>query len=231
MKEFFYCECKISRNNAWFIVLNELLTPELIYTTQMAQDYALRNKNKIIINAGLFNTRTSEPNGQLIIQNKIIGIDAVVESDMGAPIGANECYPLIIDDGKMFVASTNRLSDKNEPDILEKYKFAVCGWGNVIEDGKDAHIYDYEIRWGKDSKARQVVGYLRDGRTFILTCQKAYYKDIVAFLLKNEAMFAYSLDGGKSTKLFINGEQINGFCFGYKGRKYIPTLLQWGLNI
>lgn len=231
MKELFYSEIKISSNNAWFVVIDKDVKPKVVYTDLSTQEYAQRNKNKVIINAGLFNTRTLEPNGQLIIDNKSINGDIIVESDMGNYIGINQCYPLIINDGNMFVVSDNRLSLTNISKNLEKYNFAVCGWGLLIQDGIDFELYEKEKRWGKECKARQIIGYLDNGCGFCLTCKNAYYKDIVKFLLNNRAKFAYSLDGGRSTKLVIDGEQINKFWFGYKGRKYIPTLIEWNLDI
>ena len=221
---------KISKSDAWFVQFDSPTNyPKLVATISPIKKYANFYRNKIIINAGLFNTFSQEPNGQVIIDKLTIN-DGIVEDDMGAKINNEECYPLVVDNNIMKILAPNRFSVLNSVENLKQYQYSVCGWGLVIYNGADAKLYEKEIRWGKAKKARQIVGYKKNNHPFILTCRNAKYIDIVNFLLENDVEFAYSLDGGRSTKLFIDGKQINSFTFGSKGRKYIPTLLEFDIS-
>ena len=191
-------------------------------------EYAKEHPTSIIINAGLFNV-DGTANGQVIINKKDKSLTSLVLDDQGKLISKYECYPLIINNGNLFCIDQNRFSYKNFPKYLCNYDYAVCGWGALYEDGiKNENFIINEWRHGKKIKSRQIIGQLKNKNYFIFTCEKASYRYIFKFLEKKEVDFAYSLDGGRSTKLIIGGKQLNKVAFFSKtARPKIPNFIEF----
>lgn len=222
---------RISNHNAYFVVINKkYYSIKLVSLKEKISKYAIKHLDSIFINAGLFKIISKKAKGQFIINHQDYSIENYIEKDKYKKVGDKECYPLIINNNELFTLSHDRKDQLNNSKNLTNYDYAVCGWGTLIENNHTIDIESNEIIHGKKCKARQIIGILRNGNYFILTCEKAYYKDIITYLITKKVKFAYSLDGGHSTKLIIDGKQINYFKFNRKGRKYIPSVIEFKLQ-
>ncbi len=97
----------------------------------------------------------------------------------------------------------------------------------LYENGVKQDFIDKDLRWGNARVPRQIVGHLKNGDYFILTCENAYYKDIYAFLEDKDIEFAYSLDGGRSIKLFIDGKRLNSYPIPIGIKYFIPSGIEF----
>jgi len=217
----------VSNEKAYYVVVpKEKYNLTIVYLRkEKAKKYAKNNKDSIIINAGLFNMVKKVPLGQLVIDHKDESVTSYIENDNGVAISAKECYPMLVDDSFNIVSdSYDRASVENKSENLaKKYKYAVCGWGLLYDNFEKTNFIEDEIRWGKDQKRRQIIGQLENGDYFILTCDNAYYKDIYSFLEDKKVKIAYSLDGGRSSKLYINSKQLNKKSL----RGFVPTIVEF----
>ena len=147
-------------------------------------------------------------------------VEDIVRDDNGHPISDKECYPLLIDAMGNMKTYQNRHSSENKISaILNTCEYAVCGFGTILENGKDAELYDNEIRWSNKRKKRQVIGIDKDDNYFIISFASASYREMYDMLSKENAKFAYCLDGGRSTELVVAGYQLNPVYIGLHGRK------------
>ncbi|MBU5481723.1 phosphodiester glycosidase family protein [Blautia sp. MSJ-19] len=213
-----------------------------------ALDYAKREKTAFCVNASLFNTNTSKPEGQLVIN----GVDktayktdssgkkyAWMDSDMGTAISDTECYPLCIDaNGKLSTPYTDRKTDAAQPSALIEagYKYAVTAWGTIIDNYKSTTADTWDEIVHKDKKVvRQVIGQFQNGDYFVcsfdgikgaVTVNEAGmdYDTIATFLISKGVRFAYSLDGGGSCETTIGDRQINPIFEGSTGRKVATVI-------
>jgi exopolysaccharide biosynthesis protein len=197
-----------------------------------------------------------KPEGQLVIN----GVDkttyktdsggnqyAWMDDDMGSPISDKECYPLLIDaNGDLSCyASENRKAAENQPAaiISAGYKYAVTGWGMIVNSFTDDDLqHDEIVHSGK--YIRQAIGQFQNGDYFVLSCDKTgysgataptsheagvTYSDLATFLINKGAKFAYSLDGGGSCETVIGKRQVNPIFDGIVGRA-VPTVIYWSAD-
>lgn len=221
---------KISDYRAFFVVLDkECYKPRILSLNERIGTYARKNKSSVIINGGLFNVRGRTPRGQFVIDGVDLTTDSPISSDKGKPIGDEECYPMVIDhDDRFLTTSHDRTSPLNEGGyIASHYKSAICGWGVLYENGVNQDFISKDAIWGNKRVPRQIVGHLKNGDYFILTCENAYYKDIYSFLDDKDIEFAYSLDGGRSIKLFINGKRLNSYPIPIGIRYLLPSGIEF----
>lgn len=218
--------------------------------------FAKREHTSIAINAGLFNTITRKPEGQLVIN----GVDKTVyktdaqtgaqyawmDDDMGSPISERECYPLLIDGaGNLSCLSEDRTAAENQPAALitAGYKYAVTGWGMLINNYTDDDLSTDEIVH-QVPHIRQIIGQYQNGDYFVFCNDRtgyhgatapqtneagASYADISAFLIGRGVKFAYSLDGGGSTETVLGSRQVNPIFDGTAGR-LVPTVIYWSAD-
>ena len=221
-----------------------------------ALTFAKREHTSVAINAGLFNTNTKKPEGQLVIG----GVDRTVyktdaqtgdpyawmDDDMGTAIGAHECYPLLIDGtGSLSCVSEDRTAAENQPAALiaAGYRYAVTGWGMLINNYTDDGLSTDEIVH-QGAYIRQIIGQFQNGDYFVFCCDKtgysgatapqsheagASYADISAFLIGRGVKFAYSLDGGGSCETVLGSRQVNPIFDGTAGRA-VPTVIYWSAD-
>lgn len=213
--------------------------------------YAKQFNVPFCINAGLFTAgqNNDRPLGALVIN----GVDkswytgnngtTCYLAEEGV-IGENECYPLLIDaDGKLSIADTDKRAEANTPAsiIAAGYKYAVSGWGLIIQNGVSADLDTYELKH-KGKYTRQVVGQFENGDYFTMSVMAktgnlnseiekgCNYASIASFLIeKKGAIFAYGLDGGASTSVILGKRSVSPILKNTDGRA-LGTLLAWTKN-
>ena len=197
-----------------------------------ALTFAKRENSIFTMNAGLFNTGTLQPVGQTIIDG-VSYVNEPMTDDMGSPISDVECYPLCIDGEGNLSASYPRSVDTADM-IADGVKYAVTGWGKIIDDFKPcADTVNNEIVHS-ETYVRQVIGQFQNGDYFVCTVDKSRghvqneagltYEDLAQLLMDKGVKFAYSLDGGGSAETVIGVRQINPIYEGTAGRA-VPTVI------
>lgn len=202
----------------------------------------------LTINAGLFNIYSNTPQGQTIIDGRVI-TNNPMKDDIGDPISPNtECYAMTIDVGGMFDfakhedGSPYRTIDAEL--LLEQGAYdVITGWGCIVYDGKsvvelnpanvNASTIFYE-QVHRKKVAHQVIGQDRAGNYYILSTNDVesgygfglYYDECAEIMLNAGATFAYMLDGGDSVSTIINGEMATVNYFEDFG-KPVPTVISF----
>lgn len=202
-----------------------------------ALNFAKRENTMFVLNAGLFNTQTMQPQGQVII-NGVSKTNTIMTDDMGSPISEDECYPLCIDANGDLSAPYERSIDTATM-IADGVKYAVTAWGQFIENfaKADSSKYNEIVHAGK--YIRQTIGQFQTGDYFVCTvdCNRGSisneagmtYDTLADLLISKGVKFAYSLDGGGSAETVIGKRQINPIFEGDSGRA-VPTVIYFDVE-
>lgn len=172
----------------------------------------------IICNGGLFDVKAKEPLGQTIIENKVIN-RSKINSDNGKPITTEECYPLILDTENNLSADFKN-SDTTDLLKINNLKSCLCGWGCMIHDYIGCNLYKKEIVHQYPLRRQRLIICQDEYDNYILYAfHKAHYKEVEDLLVSEKLKFAYCLDGGHSTQIYIRGYRLTRKYWFKKGRK------------
>ena len=203
-----------------------------------ALNYARREMPVFTMNAGLFNTSTTVPQGQTIIGGVSMTNSPMVD-DMGSPISDDECYPLCIDKNGDLSAPYERGVDTADM-IADGVDYAVTGWGQLIENFARCDSSKYHEIVHAGTYIRQCIGQFDNGDYFVCTVNKGRngiamndagltYDQLASLLISKGVKFAYSLDGGGSCETVIGLRQINPVYEGSAGRA-VPTVIRFDVE-
>lgn len=203
-----------------------------------ALNFARRENTLFTLNAGLFNTQTMEPQGQVIVDG-VSKTNTPMTDDMGSPISEDECYPLCIDANGDLSAPYERSVDTATM-IADGVKYAVTAWGQFIDNFAKADSSKYNEIVHKGAYVRQAIGQYQngdycvctvDGIKGIITQNEAgmTYDTLANLLISKGVKFAYSLDGGGSAETVIEKRQINPIFEGTSGRA-VPTVIYFDVE-
>ena len=194
-------------------------------------DYARDQDTIFTLNAGLFNVKTVEPVGQLIIDGVSL-INTPMTSDNGVPIHPDECYPLAID-GNGNLKTYPRNADTAAM-IADGVKYAVTAWGKLVDNFKitTKDIENEIVHPGK--YIRQSIGQYQNGDYCVCSVDMTRgpvnneaglsYEELAQLFVDRGVKFAYSLDGGGSAETVIGKRQLNPIYEGSAGRA-VPTVI------
>ena len=226
---------------------NKKLVPKIRLTSEngavngakrSALSYSIANSSIVVINAGLFNTKTMTPQGQTIIDGKSI-TNLIMQDDMGSPIHEKECYPLCIDSNGDLSAPYYRTEADTAKLIAAGVVQCVTGWGKIIDNFQPcSDTVDNEIvHTGK--YIRQSIGQFQNGDYFVCTVDMSRgtikneagisYTDMAQLLVDKGVKFAYSLDGGGSAETVVGTKQISPIYEGNSGRA-VPTVITFEIE-
>jgi len=202
----------------------------------------------LTINAGLFNIFSNTPQGQTIIDGKVITNRPMMD-DIGDPISPNtECYAMTIDAAGMLDyakyenGAPYRTIDANEL-LAQGSMDVITGWGCIVYDGKsvvqlDASKVDsttifYE-KVHRKKVAHQTIGQDRAGNYYILSTNDVdsgygfglNYDEAAEIMLAAGATFAYMLDGGDSVATVVGEKQLTTIYYEDYG-KPVPTVINF----
>ena len=205
-------------------------------TKRSTLNYARDQDTIFTLNAGLFNVKTVEPVGQLIIDGVSL-INTPMTSDNGVPIHPDECYPLAID------ANGNLKTYPRNADtaamIADGVKYAVTAWGKLVDNFKitTKDIDNEIVHPGK--YIRQSVGQYQNGDYCVCSVDMARgpvtneaglsYEELAQLFVDRGVKFAYSLDGGGSAETVIGKRQLNPIYEGSAGRA-VPTVITFEIE-
>lgn len=226
---------------------NKKLVPKIRLTSEngavdgakrSALSYSIANNSIVVINAGLFNTKTMTPQGQTIIDGKSI-TNLIMQDDMGSPIHEKECYPLCIDSNGDLSAPYYRDNADTTKLIGEGIVQCVTGWGKIIDNFQPcSDTVENEIVH-KGKYIRQSIGQFQNGDYFVCTVDMSRgaiqneagisYADMSQLLVDKGVKFAYSLDGGGSAETIIGTKQISPIYEGTYGRN-VPTVITFEIE-
>lgn len=203
-----------------------------------ALNFAKRENTMFTLNAGLFNTQTMQPQGQVIIGG-VSKVNTPMTDDMGSPISDDECYPLCIDANGDLSAPYERSVDTATM-IADGVKYAVTAWGQFIENFAKADSSKYNEIVHQGAYVRQAIGQYQNGDYFVCTVDGIKgiitqneagmtYDTLANLLISKGAKFAYSLDGGGSAETVIEKRQINPIFEGTSGRA-VPTVIYFDVE-
>lgn len=194
-------------------------------------NYARDRDTIFTLNAGLFNVKTVEPVGQLIIDGVSL-INTPMTSDNGVPIHPDECYPLAID-GNGNLKTYPRNADTAAM-IADGVKYAVTAWGKLVDNFKitTKDIDNEIVHPGK--YIRQSIGQYQNGDYCVCSVDMTRgpvtneaglsYEELAQLFVDRGVKFAYSLDGGGSAETVIGKRQLNPIYEGSAGRA-VPTVI------
>ena len=203
-----------------------------------ALNYSIDNNSIVVINAGLFNTKTMTPQGQTIIDGKSI-TNLIMQDDMGSTIHDKECYPLCIDANGDLSAPYYRTEADTAKLIAEGIVQCVTGWGKIIDNFQPCSdtVENEIVHTGK--YIRQSIGQFQNGDYFVCTVDMSRgniqneagisYTDMAQLLVDKGVKFAYSLDGGGSAETVIGTKQISPIYEGDSGRS-VPTVITFEIE-
>ena len=203
--------------------------------------FAKREDVIFTINAGLFQMDTAQltPHGQTIIDG--MSVTNLLDRDsFNASVSDAECYPLCVDaDGNLSSPYAQGVDTADM--IADGVKYAVTGWGQLIEnyaavtEDKFSDLYTYTTK-----APIQVIGQYQNGDYMIFTCDGVRgsaeneagmtYAQTAEILLSKGVKYAYVLDGGGSTETVIGKRQINPIYEGVEGRK-VPTVICFDIAV
>ena len=205
-------------------------------TKRSTLNYARDQDTIFTLNAGLFNVKTVEPVGQLIIDGVSL-INTPMTSDNGVPIHPDECYPLAID------ANGNLKTYPRNADtaamIADGVKYAVTAWGKLVDNFKitTKDIDNEIVHPGK--YIRQSVGQYQNGDYCVCSVDMTKgpvtneaglsYEELAQLFVDRGVKFAYSLDGGGSAETVIGKRQLNPIYEGSAGRA-VPTVITFEIE-
>lgn len=220
-------------SNGAKIVPHVALTASTVGGTDIKSAYTFANNNNLaaVINAGLFNTSTKQPQGQTIIKGVSV-TNSPMTTDMGAALSSDECYPLLITNNGYLSAASSRQVDTADLINAGAY-YSVTGWMSIIDNGvKKYSDYNAVEIVHKNSYERQIIGQYVDGDYFVFTTNTSNkagmtYDAIADYLLSlsKKVRFAYSLDGGGSTESIIDKQFINYIYENSPKGRSIPSVI------
>lgn len=201
-------------------------------TKRSALNYARDQDTIFTLNAGLFNVKTVEPVGQLIIDGVSL-INTPMTSDNGVPISDTECYPLAID--KDYNLTTYPRNVDTSTMLNDGIKYAVTAWGKLVDNFEICtDDINAEIVHNGKKYIRQSIGQYQNGDYCVCSVDMTrgpvtneaglYYKELAQLFVDRGVKFAYSLDGGGSTETVIGKRQLNPIYEGSAGRA-VPTVI------
>ena len=204
------------------------LTNEVFSLSTSLIDYVKGKNIPYAINAGIFNTKTLEPECVLIIDNKIIydrketyihvnPNDGDEKRDVLYTLGINKSG-----DFKMYKPCFSAKEILNDG-----CQDAVMGFVPLIIDYEEFKDGDDIVPYGsRIDKPRQIVGQLKNGDYYILTAKAPglTFQTSRDLLKKLDVPFAYDLDGGSSTETTFFDERLTPVYRDVTGRK-IPTIM------
>lgn len=203
-----------------------------------ALNFAKRENKFFVINASLFNTSTSVPQGQTII-NGVSITNSPMMDDNGVAISDAECYPLCIDGDGVLFAPYARSADTADM-ISDGVMYSVVGWGTLVDNFEktDSTVFNEIVHPGK--YPQQVIGQYADGDYCVLTVNQQRngkaendagltYGEMADILVAKGVKFAYVLDGGGSSETVIGARQINAIYEGTAGRS-VPTVIYFDIE-
>ena len=197
-----------------------------------ALTFAKRENVPFVINAGLFNTQTTQPQGQTII-NGISITNTPMTDDMGTAISDAECYPLCIDINGDLSSPYDRSVDTADM-IADGVIYAVTAWGQFIDNYSkvDETKYNEIVHPGK--YIRQSIGQYQNGDYFVCSVDGVNgvvanesgmtYDELADLLISKGVKYAYSLDGGGSCETVLGDRQLNIIFEAGVGRA-VPTVI------
>ena len=203
-----------------------------------ALNYARRENTVFVLNAGLFNTGTLQPQGQTIVDGVSV-TNSPMTDDMGTAISDAECYPLCIDKNGGLSSPYPRSVDTANM-IADGVQYAVTGWGQLLDNflqcGTDK--FNEIVHAGK--YIRQCIGQYENGDYMVCTVDMARngaaqndggmtYAELANLLMARGVKYAYALDGGGSCETVIGNRQINPIYEGETGRK-VPTVIRFDVT-
>ena len=205
-------------------------------TKRSTLNYARDQDTIFTLNAGLFNVKTVEPVGQLIIDGVSL-INTPMTSDNGVPIHPDECYPLAID-GNGNLKTYPRNADTAAM-IADGVKYAVTAWGKLVDNFKitTKDIDNEIVHPGK--YIRQSIGQYQNGDYCVCSVDMTRgpvsneaglsYEELAQLFVDRGVKFAYSLDGGGSAETVIGKRQLNPIYEGSAGRA-VPTVITFEIE-
>ena len=205
-------------------------------TKRSTLNYARDQDTIFTLNAGLFNVKTVEPVGQLIIDGVSL-INTPMTSDNGVPIHPDECYPLAID-GNGNLKTYPRNADTAAM-IADGVKYAVTAWGKLVDNFKitTKDIDNEIVHPGK--YIRQSIGQYQNGDYCVCSVDMTRgpvnneaglsYEELAQLFVDRGVKFAYSLDGGGSAETVIGKRQLNPIYEGSSGRA-VPTVITFEIE-
>ena len=205
-------------------------------TKRSTLNYAREQDTIFTLNAGLFNVKTVEPVGQLIIDGVSL-INTPMTSDNGVPIHPDECYPLAID-GNGNLKTYPKNADTAAM-IADGVKYAVTAWGKLVDNFKiTTKDIDNEIVH-PEKYIRQSIGQYQNGDYCVCSVDMTRgpvtneaglsYEELAQLFVDRGVKFAYSLDGGGSAETVIGKRQLNPIYEGSAGRA-VPTVITFEIE-
>lgn len=230
-----------------FTIDGRRLTPKVAITSEdgsvdgskvSALTFSKREGHLFVVNAGLFNTGTRLPQGQVIIDGVSIA-NTPMTDDMGTAIADDECYPLCIDANGNLSAPYERNVDTSDM-IADGVVYAVTAWGQFIENYTKAESSKFNEIVHAGRYVRQCIGQFQNGDYCVFTCDAIKgvitenesgmtYDEVADILIAKGVKFAYSLDGGGSAETVIGQRQINPIFEGTEGRR-VPTVIYFDVE-
>ncbi len=187
----------------------------------------------ITLNAGLFNTGSLIPEGQTIVDQRIL-TNTPMTDDMGNPIDKDSsCYALMIDAEGDLSTTFDRTEDALEM-AASGTEDAVTAWGCFVYEGEKVPDERFHEIVHGDEYARQVIG-INEAYYFVLTTNMdnkkrgLTYDELAQIMIDAGAEFAFSLDSGGSTATCVGQEQITTIFEGEFGRR-VPTVIRFNLD-
>ncbi len=197
------------------------------------KDFMNNDEFLFAINAGIFNTKTKEPEC-LLIKNKKVLIDQNETFEHTNPIDGgdkrDELYILGINErGNLKVYDPNcSAQDIVDDDCVD----AVMGFVPLIINHKKINTVDEICPYGSyDKHPRQIIGQYDNHDYFVLTVLEPgmTFKETRDLLDKLNVKMAYNLDGGSSTQTVFHKTSLTPAYKEKTGRR-IPTVITFEVN-
>lgn len=204
------------------------VTNENYNSTTSLSDYMNNEEVLFAINAGIFNTKTNEPECFLMSNKKVL-IDRKETYIHTAPIDGgekrDELYILGINkNGNLKIYPPKTTANEI---ISDGCIDAVMGFVPLIINHEPQTEVDKICPYGSyDKHPRQIIGEYDNGDYFVLTVLKpGMTLQEARNLLQNlNVRIAYNLDGGSSTQTAFHKERLTPVYKEETGRK-IPTII------
>ena len=207
---------------------NQRIIPRIRMTKENSiLNVAKENNILFSINAGIFNTKTLEPECVLIRKGKVL-IDRNETYIHKSPEDGEEKRNSLYIMGITFNGDLKfYLPETSTQDILKECVDAIMGFVPLIENYKEINEDERCFYISKEKNKRQIIGQLENDDYIIMSvidgmtldeCRKVLSK----FNVKN----AYNLDGGKSTQSVFYKELLTPIFVEENGRR-VPTMISF----
>ena len=211
-------------------------TLNAISTKKSALTYSKNNNSIFTINGGIFNTSTSIPFGQTIIDGVSITNTPTTNKTDGSELNANECYPLCIDTNGNLSCPYDKTVDTStmiNGGIIQ----AITGWIALIKDFNIcSEDIENEIVHRNNKIPQQIIGQFQNSDYFVFTSNGVRgniqnedgmtYTEVATILHDKGVKFAYALDGGGSSETVLGHRQLNPIYENNEGRK-VPSVIEF----